>query len=220
MNFFSRKISLLYIFVLTYSLSNAQWYDPDKVNKKAGEIYGKAYEEATAGNYPAALKHLDEALALDPKFVDVFLSRAGIYAELKNYTASVADFKTGLKMDAVYSKTYLLPYSISLAGIDEFQQALEAVTEFLANPSLNPQSIKAGNYRKSAYSFAVDYEKKHASKKPAEKKAPESKITETKTPDVKPTEKKETKAAEAKTHDVKHADKKPEEKKAKKAPAK
>ncbi len=157
-----RKIILsILIFNFSFLISTAQWYDPEKVNKKAGEIYGQAYEEATAGNYTAALKHLENALALEPGFVDVFLSRAGIYAELKNYTASVADFETGLKMDSVYSKTYLLPYSISLAGVGKFQQALHAVNEFLATPTLNPQSIKAGNYRKSVYTFAVDYEKKY-----------------------------------------------------------
>lgn len=145
-------------------MSNAQWYDPEKVNKKAGEIYGQAYEEAISGNYSAALNFLERALAIDPKFVDVFLSRAGIYAELKNYAASVADFETGIRMDSVYSNTYLLPYSISLAGVGKFKQALDAVNEFLANPNLNKQSIKAGNYRKSTYTFAVEYEKKHPSK--------------------------------------------------------
>ena len=160
------KKNIFYIFFLLLQLlvinnSNAQWYNPENVNKKAGEIYGQAYEEATAGNYTAAFKHLDEALALDPKFVDVFLSRAGIYADQKNYAASVIDFETGLKMDSVYSKTYLLPYSISLAGVGKFQQALNAINDFLANSKLNPQSIKAGNYRKSVYTFAVDYEKKH-----------------------------------------------------------
>ncbi len=163
--YFNGKIVLIFLlFTFSFLISNAQWYDPDKVNKKAGEIYGQAYEEATAGNYAAAFKHLGEALTLDPKFVDVFLSRAGIYADQKNYAASVADFERGLKMDSVYSKTYLLPYSISLAGVGKFQQALGAVNEFLANPKLNPQSIKAGNYRKSVYTFAVDYEKKHPAK--------------------------------------------------------
>ena len=161
----SPKICLsFFIFNFSFLICTAQWYDPEKVNKKAGDIYGQAYEEATAGNYTAALIHLDEALALDPKFVDVFLSRAGIYAELKNYSASVADFETGLKMDSIYSKTYLLPYSISLAGMGRFQQALVAVNEFLANPTLNTQSIKAGNYRKTVYSFAIGYEKKQAGK--------------------------------------------------------
>lgn len=159
--FIRKAVFTFLIFNFSFLISTAQWYDPEKVNKKAGEIYGQAYEEATAGNYTAAFKHLDEALALDTRFVDVYLSRAGIYAELKNYAASVADFEKGLKMDSVYSKTYLLPYSISLAGIGKFQQALNAINEFLANPTLNQQSIKAGNYRKSVYSFALDYEKNH-----------------------------------------------------------
>ena len=162
--FIDKIILLLFLFNFSFFTSIAQWYDPEKVNKKAGEIYGQAYEEATAGNYTAAFKHLNDALVLEPKFVDVFLSRAGIYAEQKKYALSVADFETGLKMDSVYSKTYLLPYSISLAGVGKFKQALNVVNEFLANPTLNPQSIKAGNYRKSTYTFAIDYEKKHPSK--------------------------------------------------------
>ncbi|MBK8610128.1 MAG: OmpA family protein [Chitinophagaceae bacterium] len=157
-------IFTLLIFHFCHFTASAQWYDPEKVDKKAGEIYGMAYEAAMTANYSSALKYLDEALKLEPRFVDVYLSRAGIYAEQKNYVASVVDFETGLRMDSVYSKTYLLPYSISLAGVGKFQQALEAIDEFLANPTLNGQSIKAGNYRKSTYIFAVEYEKKHPAK--------------------------------------------------------
>lgn len=135
--------------------SRAQWYDPEKVNKKAGEIYGAAYEDAQAGKYAAAITKLNDALKLDPKFVDVFLSRAGIYANMKNYRASVSDFETGMQMDSVYSNTYLLPYSISLAGVGRFDKALEVVNRFLQTPRLNVQSIKAGNYRKKTYEFAL-----------------------------------------------------------------
>ncbi|CAN5874169.1 hypothetical protein BH11BAC4_BH11BAC4_07360 [soil metagenome] len=149
------------VFVSFFAVSKAQWYDPDKVNKKAGDVYGIAYEEAQEGKYIESIAHLGEALKLDPKFVDVYLSRAGIYANLKNYTASVNDFQTALKMDSVYSKTYLLPYSISLAGIGNFSKALEAVNEFLAEPNLNKQSIQAANYRKSVFLFAIDFDKKH-----------------------------------------------------------
>ncbi len=159
-----KAILTFFFFSFSFLISTSQVYDPEKVNKKAGEIYGQAYEQAIAGNYTLALKYLENALVLEPKFVDVYLSRAGIYAELKNYAASVADFETGLKMDAVYSKTYLLPYSISLAGVGKFKQALNVVNEFLATPTLNAQSIKAGNYRKAAYTFAVEYEKTHPAK--------------------------------------------------------
>lgn len=161
--FISKTIFSLLLFTFSFLLTTAQWYDPEKINKKAGTLYGQAIEEAQNRDFIASIKHLNEALALEPKFVDVFLTRSNVYAELKDYAASVADFETAMRMDSVYSKTYLLPYSISLAGTGKFQQALNAANEFLANPSLNQQSIKAGNYRKSVYTFAVEYEKKHPS---------------------------------------------------------
>ena len=156
-----KKTFLFLIYTSLFLISRAQWYDPDKVNKKAGEIYGAAVEQAQEGKYADAIAQLNEALKLDPKFVDVYLSRAGIYADMKNYTESVNNFETALRMDSVYSKTFLLPYSISLAGTGNFTKALTVVTEFLANPDLNKRSIQAGNYRKAVYEFAIAYDKKH-----------------------------------------------------------
>jgi len=159
---FPYKIFILsVVFMNAFLICKAQWYDPDKVNKKAGEIYGTAYDEAQEGKYNEAIAHISEALKLDPKLVDAYLTRSGIYADLKNYKAAVVDFETAFNMDSVYSKTFLLPYSISLAGAGQFEKALHAVNEFLANPTLNNRSIQAGNYRKAVFEFAVDYDKKH-----------------------------------------------------------
>ena len=158
------KTSLLLLASLSFFTSQAQWYDPEKVNKKANGLNEQAYEEAQERNYVLAIKHLNEAIAIEPKFVDAFLSRSNIYAELKDYAASITDFETALHMDSIYSKTFLLPYSITLAGAGKFQQALDAVNDFLSNPKLNERSIKAGNYRKSTYTFALNYEKKHPAK--------------------------------------------------------
>jgi hypothetical protein len=96
--------------------------------------------------------------------VDVYLSRAGIFANLKNYNSSVADFEKGLELDSVYAKTYLLPYSISLAGTGNFEKAMQMVEAFLATPRLNEQSIKAGNYRKKTFAFALQQNAKIQSK--------------------------------------------------------
>ena len=138
---FCLKIFVL-IFILSFSFTaRAQWYNPEKVNKKAGDIYASAYEQAKDMQYEKALKTLNEALKIEPRFVDVFLSRAGIYAEMKNYNSSVKDFETAFTMDSMYSSTYLLPYSISLAGIGNFSKALEKVNHFLATPKLNSQWI-------------------------------------------------------------------------------
>ena len=154
------KVCLFVLFILMVNSLNAQWYNPEKVNKKAVLFYETAYQEAIDGKYAASVAHLADALKADPKYLDVYLSRAGIYANMKNYQASVTDFETAFAKDSLYSSTFLLPYSISLAGIGNFEKALEKVKSFLATPKLNQQSIKAGNYRKSTYEFALQYKQK------------------------------------------------------------
>ena len=116
------KISALLLACFFFLVAPAQWYDPEKVNKKANDLNELAYGEAQERNYAGAIKHLNEAIAIEPKFVDAYLSRSNIYAELKKYDSSVADFQVALRMDSIYSKTFLLPYSISLAGAGKFQQ--------------------------------------------------------------------------------------------------
>lgn len=142
--------------------SDAQWYNPDKVNKKVIALNEKAYLAAIDGKYREAMALLDEAIKIDNRFVEGYLSRAGMHANLKDYESSVKDFGIAFGLDSVFSSTYLLPYSISLAGTGQFEKALRAVNEFLATPGLNEQSIKAGNYRKSTYEFAVKWAKDHA----------------------------------------------------------
>ena len=163
-NIFKKLTLSLSVLFIIAGTTKAQWYNPEKVNKKAYDIYESAYQNAQDQNYAAAIANINKAIAIEPKFVEAYLSKAGIYADLKKYDSSVINFENALQMDSVYSKTYLLPYSISLAGIGQFQKALIAVTGFLSNPTLNPQSIKAGNYRKTVYEFAIDYDKKHPAK--------------------------------------------------------
>ena len=83
-SFTTRIIIFSFLLILGCQLrSMGQWYDPDKVNKKAGDVYAQAYEEARDGKLTDAITHLNEALRYEPNFVDVYLSRAGIYANLR-----------------------------------------------------------------------------------------------------------------------------------------
>lgn len=140
---------------------NGQWYDPEKVNAKANTIYTQAINNARNEKYSLAIQQINDALAIEPKLVDARLSLGGIYANLKNYNESVNQFEKAFLLDSVYSNYYYLPYSISLAGLGKFDKALEAVNKFLAIKTLNERSIKAGNFRKKTYEFAIDYNKNH-----------------------------------------------------------
>jgi outer membrane protein OmpA-like peptidoglycan-associated protein/tetratricopeptide (TPR) repeat protein len=157
--------NILIAFTLLFSIdAHSQWYDPEKVSKKAADIYAQAIQNARDEKYTNAIKLMNDALKADPKLVDAYLSLGGIYANMKNYDESVKHFEKGFALDAVYSNDYYLPFSISLAGAGQFQKALDAVNKFLQNPKLNDRSIKAANFRKKTYQFAIDYENRSGSK--------------------------------------------------------
>jgi outer membrane protein OmpA-like peptidoglycan-associated protein/tetratricopeptide (TPR) repeat protein len=153
-----------YYILLASLTTNAQWYDPEKVDHNALTIYTLAISKAQSQDYITSIRMINEALKIEPKYVDAYLSLAGINAEMKNYTGSVSQFEKAFSLDSVYTNNYLLPYSISLAGTGRFTDALDAVNKFLLNPTLNDRSIKAGEFRKTTYRFAIDYDKTHPEK--------------------------------------------------------
>ena len=159
-----KKVLLLAFLAASFLQSRSQWYDPEKVDHKATTIYLLAVNKASNGDYNTSIKMINESLKIDPKFVDAYLSLAGIYAEMKNYTSSVTNFEKAFSLDTVYTKDFYLPYSISLAGCGRFTDALNAVDHFLSNQKLNDRSIKAGEFRKKTYEFAINYAQTHPDK--------------------------------------------------------
>lgn len=145
---------------LICSTAKAQ-YDPDKVNKKAKALFEKAYGIAMSGNYNESIKTLQDAIKIEPRYAEAFLSIAGLYFEQKNYPEAIVYYEKSKAIDSAWFKDYNLPYSINLAAMGQFEKALKAVDEFLSIPNLNEHSLKAGNYRRKTYQFATDYANHH-----------------------------------------------------------
>ena len=159
-----QKLSLIFLLLFSFLHSQSQWYDPQKVDHNATTILNLAINKAQSGDLITGVKMINEALKTQPKFVDAYLSLAGMYADMKDYDASVTNFEKAINLDAIYTDYYLLPYSISLAGSGRFNDALNAVNLFLKNPKINERSTKAAMFRKRTYQFAIDYELKYPQK--------------------------------------------------------
>lgn len=151
-----KRLILLFSLILTgFNTIFGQWYDAEKVNRKASTLFNLAYSNAQNGNYEYAKKLLAESINIDPRFVDAYLSMAGVLGEEKHYDSAAVYYQKALTLDSVYAGYYLLPYSINLAGEGKFEQALQAVDRFLKIPNLNDRSVQAGKFRKRTYEFAV-----------------------------------------------------------------
>lgn len=156
-----KKLLTCTTLLLSFFFASAQWYDPQKVDVKLGYKYAEGLNEARYRNYAKAISIFDECIAKDAKFVDGYLSKAGVFSEQKKYNESVAIYRKAKSLDSVYFSNFLLPYSIALAGNGEFEEALSSINRFLEKPNLHERVAKAANYRKTCYEFAVEYKKQH-----------------------------------------------------------
>ncbi len=157
------SILVFFLFFLLSKVTVAQQYDPQKINKKAVTLYNEGIERARDGHLVSATGLLLQAINVDKNYVDAYLSLAGVYSEMKNPKKSITYYEAAIALDSIYTLEYKLPYSISLAGAGEFEKALGAITDLLnKKPPKNEKSLKAAQYRKSSYEFAVDYNKKNA----------------------------------------------------------
>ena len=57
-------------------------YDVSKINKKAVAVYDKAMILAGDGNLSAAVPFLQEAIKLDGKYIEAYLSLAGVFGQM------------------------------------------------------------------------------------------------------------------------------------------
>jgi outer membrane protein OmpA-like peptidoglycan-associated protein len=150
---------LLLIFIHTYVIACYAQKDPVHAVKKAQELYNTGLRKAGEGDISQGIKLLKEAIKIDSKFPEALLSLAGMFAEIKNYPESVDYYERAKTIDSNYFKDYSLPYSISIAGMGQFEKALDAVNGFLSVRDLSLTSRKAGEYRKQCYEFAISYAK-------------------------------------------------------------
>lgn len=151
-----KQFCTILILLLCSLLVKAQ-YDPAKISKKALGLYRKGLENAQEGDFKGGIQMLQQAIQEEAGFMDAYLSLAGMYNELKDYPNAVASYIKAKAIDTGYFRDYNLPYSISLAGTGQFAEALKAVNCFLGVPNLNEKSLKAGEYRRKCYQFAIDY---------------------------------------------------------------
>ncbi|HMF70248.1 MAG TPA: hypothetical protein VK616_02175, partial [Flavitalea sp.] len=149
----------LFLTLALYSNVLRSQYFPEKVGKKPMALYRQGLEKATDGNFKEGIQLLENAVKLDPRFMDAYLSIAGMYGELKNYQASIDNYIKAKDIDPAYFRDYNLPFAINLAGKGEFEKAIAAIDEFINIPSLNEKSRLAAEYRKKSFQFAVDYSK-------------------------------------------------------------
>ncbi|MGC4036960.1 MAG: OmpA family protein [Chitinophagaceae bacterium] len=159
-----KKIFLVSCTIISFSIAYSQNYDPEKVNKKAIEIYGQGLDKVENNQFKEAIDLFLQSAKIDTTYIEPYLSIAGVYGQLKDYANSIYYYEKAFAKDSNYTVDSKLPYSINLAGSGKFDQALKAINQLLdKNPPENSTTYKAASFRKKTYEFAIQYAQKHSS---------------------------------------------------------
>ncbi len=152
-----------FLFLLLLSISSQLFAQgvSEKQMKKAQESYDAAMLQLRDGMIKDAVPLLQKALEINPRFTDAYLSLAGVHGELKQYDKAITYYEQAKAIDSNYFAYYELPYSIDLAAVGRFADAMNAVDRFLSIQKLSDKSIRSGQYRKNTYAFALDYQQSH-----------------------------------------------------------
>jgi outer membrane protein OmpA-like peptidoglycan-associated protein len=153
---------LIVVFVLMFGFTSVKaQYDQSKINKKAVEAYTKGLNKIDEDKYKDAIESFNEAINRDPKYIDAYLSLAGVYGQLKDHKKCVETYEKAFALDSNYASDFRLPYAINIAGTGDFQKALNAINVLLTKPNVSAPTRKASEYRKKTFQFAVDFAKSH-----------------------------------------------------------
>ena len=155
------KLFAFFLLVFIGLSAKCQPYDAEKVNKKATGIYEKAMAFLEDDKLKEAIPMLKRAIDIDNRYADAYLSLANLYGEMKEYKMALEYFEKAKGIDTSYFLFFNLPYSINLAALGRFNDALNAVNAFLALQTINERSRKSGEYRKRTYEFGLQYLSKH-----------------------------------------------------------
>jgi len=130
-------------------------------NPKALKKYNEALVALEDNRSAEGIALLGNALQIDSNFIDAYLSLAGALGNTKQYKKAVTVYERARLKDSIYFTPYLLPYSINLAGLGQFEEALTAIRDFLTLDGLSGRSLKAAQYRKKTFEFAVSAAQKN-----------------------------------------------------------
>ncbi|MEY3560163.1 MAG: hypothetical protein RIS12_596, partial [Bacteroidota bacterium] len=160
------RIIVLYIVVGLFPvLVAAQAYNPDKVSRKALQLYEKAFQKASENQTKEAVTLLQEATSADENYADAWIALGRLQLELKNYPYSVTCFKRAQFIDLNYFKPHWLSYASGLAGTGDFIKALEITDKYIDQVKPTGPQLELALTRKRSYTFAVQQEKEQQSEK-------------------------------------------------------
>lgn len=127
----------------------------DTVAAEKITLYNLAVDEAGAGNYTAAMEHIDASLALDANFTLAWVTKAGISSAQGDYAGALTAAETATALNPEQTEAWVVSAD-ALVNLGRYEEAIEAADRAIA---LDPEMIESYIIQGTAYGQMGEYEK-------------------------------------------------------------
>ena len=147
---YNEKSITAYSFLL---IKKSGIYDPDNGNK-IDYWYDRGLAKYHLGNYEAAIKDFDKAIALNPQFAPYYYNRGLAKGDLGYYEEAIKDFDKAIELNPQYAEAYFKRGNAKIA-LGNYAEAIKDYNKAIA---LNTQDAIAYNNRGFANARLGKYE--------------------------------------------------------------
>jgi OOP family OmpA-OmpF porin len=125
-------------------------------SKKAIELYTEADNYRVRGQFPQALKLLQQAIEKDKNFVEAYYRTGLVYMSLNNYLLAAASFEKGLALtnDPKKQKVFWFDLGETYFTLGEYDKADKLIGDFLNVETANKQRIDRARILKNNIEFS------------------------------------------------------------------
>lgn len=122
------------------------------------DLYNMAVDEAGAGDYTAAMNHIDAALAIDENFTLAWVTKAGISSAQGDYEGALTAAETATRLNENQTEAWVVSAD-ALVNLGRYDEAVAAADKAIA---LDPDMIESYIIQGTAYGQMGEYEKEIA----------------------------------------------------------
>lgn len=145
------KYSLFFFsFLLIISATSCKAQENKYKYSTKSEKAIKAYEKATLYydkyDNDNALKELDNAIKLDEKFIEAYMLKADIYADLKKYELAISNYKIAIDLDPDFFANNYMNIGMLELFTGKYEDAKTHLTSFINNKNANIVNVRRAQY--------------------------------------------------------------------------
>ncbi len=142
--------SILFVFIAV-SITSVGYAQVNKFkytskSEKAIKAYEKAAEYYNARNNKDAIKQLDQAISVDKNFIEAYMLKADIYADMKDYNQSVENYKKAIEVDPDFFAGNYMNLGMIEFKIGKYKDAKSSLESYINHKNANITNVKRCEY--------------------------------------------------------------------------